>query len=125
MAKHPSTNGPVPEALLPLTHIVYHILLSLTGGEKHGYAIIKDLAARTRGRVEIEAGTLYAAIKRMRDDGLLDEVEAPRGTDARRRYYAITPFGRDVLHLEFLRLEAMVNLAREADILASPPPARA
>ena len=113
------------ETLLPLTHVVYHVLLSLTGGEKHGYAIIKDVATRTSGRVEIEAGTLYAAIKRLRDDGVLLEVDAPAGSDARRRYYAITPLGRRALHLESLRLEAMVELAREADILASPPRAKA
>jgi DNA-binding PadR family transcriptional regulator len=110
-------------ALLPLTHIVYHVLLSLTGGSRHGYAIIKDVAARTSGRVEIEAGTLYAAIKRMRDEGLIVEVEAPEQADARRRYYAVTPLGSRVLQLESARLEAMVELAREARVLAPAPPA--
>ena len=66
------------KALLPLTHVVYHVLLSLTGGDKHGYAIIKDVSTRTEGQVEIEAGTLYAAIKRMKDDGLLEETGRPR-----------------------------------------------
>lgn len=105
------------EAQLPLTHIVYHVLLSLTGGEKHGYGMIKDVAERTGGRLEMEAGTLYAAIKRLRDGGLIEEVEAPAGTDARRRYYGITVFGREVLRLESLRLEALVELARKADVL--------
>lgn len=107
-----------PEDLLPLTHIVYHVLLSLMKGDKHGYAIIKDVAERTGGRVEIEAGTLYAAIKRMREEDLLTEVASPAGTDARRRYYALTPFGRQVLRVETLRLEALVELAREAQVLA-------
>ena len=107
-----------PEALLPLTHIVYHVLLSLAEGHKHGYAIIRDVADRTDGRTEIEAGTLYAAIKRMRDDALISEVDAPADADSRRRYYSVTPFGRQVLREESLRLEAMVELAREARVLA-------
>ena len=105
--------------------MVYHVLLSLTDSEKHGYAIIKDVATRTQGRVGIEAGTLYAAIKRLRDDGLLVEVDAPAQADARRRYYALTPLGRKVLYLESVRLEAMVNLARDAKILPVPPTAKA
>ncbi len=118
MSNDVAREGLEPEALLPLTHIVYHVLLSLVLGEKHGYAIIKDVAVRTGGRLEIEAGTLYAAIKRMRDDGLIAEVEAPADADARRRYYAVTPFGREVLRLESLRLESMVELARDAEVLA-------
>jgi len=107
-----------PRDLLPLTHVVYHVLLSLTDGEKHGYAMIKDVAARTEGNVDLEAGTLYAAIKRMRDDGLIEEVDAPTDADARRRYYAATKFGREVLRSESLRLESMVRLAREARVLS-------
>ncbi len=107
-----------PEELLPLTHIVYLILLSISGGDKHGYAIIKDIAARTNGRLELEAGTLYAAIKRMRDENLITEVDAPEGEDARRRCDSITPFGSEVLRQESLRLEAMVELARDANVLA-------
>ena len=57
-----------PKDFLPLTHIVYHVLLSLSGNRRHGYGIIKDVLLRTRGRLELEAGTLYAAIKRLRDD---------------------------------------------------------
>ncbi len=118
MSRRIVTRDASPESLLPLTHIAHHVLLSLTGGEKHAYAIIKDVAARTVGQVELGAGTLYAAIKRMRDDGLVTEVEAPLGADARRRYCAATPFGRPVLRAESLRLEAMVELAREAKVLA-------
>lgn len=104
------------ESQLPLTHIVYHILVSLSGGERHGYGIIKDVLDRTGGQLEIEAGTLYAAIKRLRDDGVIEEVASPAGSDARRRYYAVTPFGRHVLGLETRRLEALVQLARDAEI---------
>ena len=114
-----------PEELLPLTHVVYHVLLSLAAAPRHGYGIIKDVAERTGGRLELEAGTLYAAIKRLRDDGLLEEAEAPADADARRRYYALTPFGREVLLAESRRLEALVELARDARVLPSTPRARA
>lgn len=117
MSSKQASPGRAADELLPLTHIVYHILLSIGDGDKHGYAIIKDLAARTDGRLELEAGTLYAAIKRMRDEELIAEVPAPTGTDSRRRCYSITSFGRDVLTKESRRLEAMVDLAREAKII--------
>lgn len=117
MSKNQASTASTAENLLPLTHIVYHVLLSISDGDKHGYAIIKDLAARTDGRFELEAGTLYAAIKRMRDEELIAEVPAPEGSDSRRRCYAITDFGREVLSLESRRLQAMVELAREARVL--------
>ncbi len=102
---------------LPLTHVAYHVLLSLSGEPRHGYGIIKDVADATDGALELEAGTLYAAIKRLRDDGLLEERRAPAGTDARRRYYGLTPLGRRVLRAESERLRALVELARRADVL--------
>lgn len=111
-----------PEELLPLTHVVYYILLSLSERERHGYGTIKDVESRTAGRVKLEAGTLYAAIKRMRDDGLIEESAAPAGTDARRRYYGITRFGREVLHAESVRLEELVRLARQAKVLSPGTP---
>ncbi len=103
--------------LLPLTHVVYYVLLSLSDEPRHGYGIIKDVADRTDGRLELEAGTLYAAIKRLRDDGWIDETEGPASADRRRRYYRITPFGRTVLRAESERLELMVELARRARVL--------
>ncbi|MDH3223654.1 MAG: PadR family transcriptional regulator [Gemmatimonadota bacterium] len=106
-----------PEALLPLTHVVYHVLVSLSGEPRHGYGIIKNVLERTEGDVELEAGTLYAAIRRMRDDGLLTEVPAPAGADARRRYYAITELGRETARAESRRLESLVALARDARLL--------
>lgn len=105
----------------PLTHVVYHVLLSLAGGSKHGYGIIKDVLDRTDGRLELEAGTLYAAVKRLREEGLIEETAAPRGTDARRRYYGITPGGRRVLRAESERLAELVRLARQAKVLPSTP----
>ena len=112
-AKHQRT----PEDFLPLTHVVYHVLLSLSGESRHGYGIIKDVEARTEGRVTLEAGTLYAAIKRLRDDALIDEREAPPQADARRRYYGLTERGSAVLRAESLRLEELVEYARGARVL--------
>ena len=105
------------DAFLPLTHVVYHVLLSLATRSSHGYGIIKDVEERTQGRLVLEAGTLYAAIKRLRDDGLIQDGAAPKDADARRRYYALTPLGRDVLTAESERLEELVELARGARVL--------
>lgn len=110
---------------LPLTHVVYHLLLSLSTAARHGYGIIKDVESRTRGRMELEAGTLYAAIKRLRDDGLLEETEAPTDADRRRRYYTLTDLGREVLRAESRRLEELVELARDARVLGPEPEGRA
>lgn len=115
----------MPDATAPLTHVVYHVLLSLVAGAKHGYGVIKDVAERTDGRLELEAGTLYAAVKRLRDEGLIEERPAPAGTDARRRYYGITREGRRVLRAESKRLAELVELARQARVLPSAPGGRA
>lgn len=104
---------------LPLTHVVYHILLALTGEARHGYGIIKTVEERTGGRLVLEAGTLYAAIKRLRDDGWIEERAGPAEADARRRYYGLTALGRAVLTAESERLEELVELARAARVL--PP----
>jgi DNA-binding PadR family transcriptional regulator len=106
-----------PASHLPLTHVVYHILLSLSGAPRHGYGIIKHVADATDGGLELEAGTLYAAIKRLRDDGLIEETGGPEHADARRRYYDLTPLGRRVLRAESERLADMVELARRAQVL--------
>jgi len=108
-----------PNAHLPLTHVVYHILLSLSETARHGYGIIKDVSDVTGGRLELEAGTLYAAIKRLRDDGWIEEVAGPEEADARRRYYGLTPLGRNVLRAESERLEDLVALARRVRVLPS------
>ncbi len=110
---------PDPEQFLPLTHVAYHVLLALSGQARHGYGIIKLVEERTNGRLVLEAGTLYAAIKRLRDDTLIAEAKAPSGTDSRRRYYGLTPFGRRVLEAESLRLVELVALARDAQLI--PP----
>lgn len=103
------------EALLPLPLATFHILLSLADGERHGYGIIQDVAARTDGALKLSAGTLYRSIQRMQDHGLI--VEAKRrapvpGDDERRRYYRVTPFGARVARAEATRLARLVKLAR-------------
>jgi DNA-binding PadR family transcriptional regulator len=109
---------------LPLTHVSYHVLLAIADKPLHGYGIIKEVTERTDGRIELEAGTLYAAIKRLSDDQLLDEASPPRSgnTDSRRKYYRLTPFGRRVLRAESQRLVSLIDLAREKRILPEAPP---
>ena len=114
-----------PTTALPLTHVAYHVLVALATGNLHGYGIIKHIAAQTDGRVELEAGTLYAAIKRMKEERWLEEAPAVPGADSRRRTYAITELGGAVLHAESRRLEAMVELARKARVLPASGPAEA
>ena len=116
---------PDPAAALPLTHVAYHVLVALATDKRHGYGIIKHVAESTGGRVELEAGTLYAAIKRMRDEGWIEESSSGGKVDSRRRTYVITRYGRRILLAESKRLEAMVELAREADVLPEPRRAKA
>jgi DNA-binding PadR family transcriptional regulator len=103
----------------PLTTPVFQILLSLAdGGDLHGYAIIHDILARTDGEVRLTASTLYAAIKRLLDARLLDEVEAPGGSGgAPRRCYRITRAGRQLAQREAERLARTVAMARDKRLL--------
>ena len=104
-----------PEALLPLTPAMFHVLVAMADGDRHGYAIIKDVAERTSGEVELGTGTLYGILKRLLDEGLAVEGRRrPAATedDDRRRYYRLTDFGRRVVAAETKRLEAMVSAAR-------------
>jgi DNA-binding PadR family transcriptional regulator len=102
-----------PERHLPLSEPVFQILLSLADKELHGYAIIQDIRVRTDSAVNLTASTLYAAVKRLLDAELIEEVKAPQpDDDPRRRYYQITPLGLDVARLETARLERTLRLAR-------------
>ena len=106
---------PDPEALLPLPTATFHILLSVADEDRHGYAIIQDVAARTEGALKLSAGTLYRSIQRMLEQDLLVETQErpdPELDDERRRYYRITPFGRAVANAETARLAQLVRLAR-------------
>jgi DNA-binding PadR family transcriptional regulator len=104
-----------PESLLPLPSAVFHILMSLADEDRHGYAIIQDVAARTGGELKLSAGTLYRSIQRMLEQGLIVETRerpAPEEDDERRRYYRITPFGVAVARAEARRLDRLIKLAR-------------
>ncbi len=109
-----------PEGLLPLTPAVFHILLALVDGQKHGYAIMQEVEARTAGAMRLGPGTLYGSIQRMLKDGLIVEVEAraqPIHGEERRRYYRLTGFGQRVLQAEARRLEQLVHLAQSKRVL--------
>ena len=100
---------------LPLKPVAFQVLLSLSEGERHGYGITQDIAARTSAKMRLEPGNLYRSLKTMLDDRLIEESErrpAPDLDDERRRYYRITPLGRKVVLAEMARLEAMVAEAR-------------
>jgi DNA-binding PadR family transcriptional regulator len=104
-----------PESLLPLPPATFHILVALADEDRHGYAIMQDVTARTGGGLKLGAGTLYRSIQRMLEQGLVVEVSArpaPELDDERRRYYRITPFGRTVAKAEARRLAQMLKLAR-------------
>lgn len=96
---------------------VFHILLSLADEPRHGYGIIQDVEARTEGTLTLGSGTLYSAIKRMRERGWVQPVRAPRSGDARRKYYGLTKTGRAVMHAEADRLADLVRYAKAKDVL--------
>ena len=103
------------DAFLPLTPPMLHALLALADGDKHGYAILKEIARRTDGAVRLSAGTLYALVRRASADGLIiesDERPDISLDDERRRYYRLTPLGRRVAAAEIARLESIVAMAR-------------
>jgi DNA-binding PadR family transcriptional regulator len=105
-----------PESLLPLTSSVFHILLALSDGDLHGYAIMQEVAEHTAGQIRLGPGTLYGAIKRLLGGGLIveaDERPDPKLDDERRRYYRLTDFGRQVLKAEVQRISKMVSVAQQ------------
>lgn len=110
-----------PESHLPLTPPVLHLLLALADGDKHGYAIMKDVAQRTENKVRLSAGTLYGIISRLLAEGMILEVRerpAPALDDERRRYYRLTAFGREVAIAEAERMEKVLAMARSKRLLA-------
>ncbi|HYC30666.1 MAG TPA: helix-turn-helix transcriptional regulator [Gemmatimonadales bacterium] len=107
---------------LPLPAASFHILLALAEGDRHGYAIIQDVLARTGGEVRLSPGTLYRGIQRLLEQGLLVEARrrpAPARDDPRRRYYRLTPLGLAVARAEAQRLDGLVRLARAQGLMAA------
>ncbi|HXQ98045.1 MAG TPA: PadR family transcriptional regulator [Candidatus Limnocylindrales bacterium] len=113
------------EPLLPMTPAMFHVLLALADGDKHGYAIMKEVTRLTDGAVSLSAGTLYGILRRLESEGLVvekDERPAPELDDERRRYYHLTEFGRRVARAEAERLEDMVELARSKKLMVKVKP---
>jgi len=108
------------DALLPLPPATFHILLALAHEDRHGYAIIQDVEARTGGALRLSPGTLYRSIQRMLEQGLIVETQdrpAPELDDERRRYYRIAPFGIAVARAETRRMSQLVRMARTQGLL--------
>jgi len=104
-----------PDKFLPLQPATFHILMAVADEDRHGYAIIQEVAARTSGQIKLGAATLYRSIQRMLEQGLIVETThrpAPELDDERRRYYRITPLGKAVATAEAGRLANLVRLAR-------------
>jgi DNA-binding PadR family transcriptional regulator len=113
-------SNPTPDSLLPLPPAVFHILIALADRDRHGYSIMQDVSSRTEGKVQLSAGTLYSAIRRMLEQGLIEELAEspdPSSTDERRRYYRLTRFGRRVAAAEVGRLNALVQQARATGLV--------
>ena len=116
-----------PDDLLPLTPVALNVLLALADGERHGYGIMLEVRGRTAGAMRLGPGTLYGAIKRLKEGGVIaesrerpDPGEAP--DDERRRYYRLTGFGGEVLAAEVERLDGLVRAARRKGAFPAPKP---
>ena len=119
MGRRPSGSGPGR----PLTPAMFHILLALAGGERHGYAIMREVEDLTGGAQRLGPGSLYGSIKRMLAEGLIEECGErpdPAADDERRRYYRLTDRGRRAAGAEARRLEALVRAARGRRLLGRP-----
>lgn len=109
-----------PEKMLPLTPAVFHIMLALADGERHGYSIMQEIAAQTHGKLRIGPTTLYRSIKHMLEVGLIvesDERPDPTLDDERRRYYRLTDLGRRATVAEMQRLEQSLAIAHSKTLL--------
>jgi DNA-binding PadR family transcriptional regulator len=97
----------------PLSDLSFHVLLALGDGALHGYAIGKEVEAQSGGRLDPTTGALYQVLFRLTEDGLVAPAHAPKGADARRKYFALTAQGREAVAREAARLEALVRTARK------------
>jgi DNA-binding PadR family transcriptional regulator len=114
-----------PENMLPLTPAIFHILLALSDGERHGYSIMQEITAQTQGKLRVGPTTLYRSIKHMLEAGLIvesDERPDPALDDVRRRYYRLTNLGQRVAVAEMQRLEQSLAIARSKTLLRTLTP---
>jgi DNA-binding PadR family transcriptional regulator len=114
------SSAPDPESFLPLPRDTFHILVSLADRDRHGYAVMQDVQERTGGKLRLSPSSLYAAIRRLLEQGLLEELAErpdPSHDDERRRYYRLTRLGRDVAKAEARRLERLLGDARASGLL--------
>jgi DNA-binding PadR family transcriptional regulator len=114
-----------PARFLPLSPHQFHILLALTDSERHGYGVIQDVEQRTGGELRLGTGTLYTAIARLVELGLIADAGRAPQINERRRYYRLTPLGRSVLRAEASRLDALLRHARARGVRPSAAPALA
>jgi DNA-binding PadR family transcriptional regulator len=112
-----------PADLPPLTPAVFHVLLALADGERHGYAIMQEVAASTGGRIRMGPGTLYGTIKRLLEARMIEESDErpdPDLDDERRRYYRLTALGQRAVRAEAQRYAEMAQVARRKRLIAKP-----
>jgi DNA-binding PadR family transcriptional regulator len=108
------------DTFLPLPTAVFHVLVALADRDRHGYSIMQDVSARTDGKVRLSAGTLYSAVARMLEQGLIEELREspdPENNDERRRHYRVTRLGREVALAEARRLQDMLSQARATGLI--------
>jgi DNA-binding PadR family transcriptional regulator len=122
----PPRSGSVPDIqrFLPLTTVAFEILIALAAGEQHGYSVMQEVERRTDGRIVLHPGTLYRALGRLLDTGLIEELDerpAPDLDDQRRRYYRLTALGQRVARAEAERLASQVSAARARRLLRGGP----
>jgi DNA-binding PadR family transcriptional regulator len=114
------TPPPDPQSFLPLNRDTFHILVSLADRDRHGYSVMQDVLERTNGALRLSPSSLYASIKRLLENGLIEELAErpdPAHDDERRRYYRLTTIGRAVAVAEARRLERLLADARATGLL--------
>jgi DNA-binding PadR family transcriptional regulator len=115
--REPAVN---PRSFLPLTPLAFQVLLALADSERHGYGIIREVDERTDGLIRLRTGTLYTLLQRLLDEDLIETSSVrpdPEDDDERRKYYKLTPLGRDVVAAEARRLESLIGEARRKHII--------
>jgi DNA-binding PadR family transcriptional regulator len=118
-----TTTQTEPGDMPPLTPAVFHVLLALADGERHGYAIMQEVAENTAGRIKMGPGTLYGTIKRLLEARMIEESDErpdPGLDDERRRYYRLTALGQRAVRAEALRYAEMAELARRKRLIGKP-----